>query len=164
MTPRPQPLLFTSASQHSHSQGSGTPKQKVNKSCSQSFPWSACQHSDDDFCCCCWRFAAAQRPTNEMMRYQQRSSRKRERDPDDDERLFFLGMTRRSQLGMSCDCDLVKRLEADIDAARKKLFLSFFLSLHPDLKSFRLFSISLCFVQEVRPTESGHCDFVWFRV
>lgn len=96
MTPRPQPLLFTSASQHSHSQGSGTPKQKVNKSCSQSFPWSACQHSDDDFCCCCcWRFAAAQRPTNEMMRYQQRSSRKRERDPDDDERLFFLGMTRR---------------------------------------------------------------------
>lgn len=70
-----------------------------------------------------------------MMRYQQRSSRKRERDPDDDERLFFLGMTRRSQLGMSCDCDLVKRLEADIDAARKKpfFFLSF-LSLHPDLK------------------------------
>lgn len=66
--------------------------------------------------------AAAQRPTDKMMRYQQRSSRKRERDPDDDERLFFLGMTRRSQLGMSCDCDLVKRLEADIDAARKKLF------------------------------------------
>lgn len=60
-----------------------------------------------------------------MMRYQQRSSRKRERDPDDDERLFFLGMTRRSQLGMSCDCDLVKRLEADIDAARKKPFFSF---------------------------------------
>lgn len=27
---------------------------------------------------------------------------------------------------MSCDCDLVKRLEADIDAARKKLFFSFF--------------------------------------
>lgn len=69
--------------------------------------------------------AAAQRPTDKMMRYQQRSSRKRERDPDDDERLFFLGMTRRSQLGMSCDCDLVKRLEADIDAARKKLFFFF---------------------------------------
>lgn len=72
--------------------------------------------------------AAAQRPTDKMMRCQQRSSRKRERDPDDDdERLFSLGMTRRSQLGMSCDCDLVKRLEADIDAARKKPFF-FFLS------------------------------------
>lgn len=129
MTPRPQPLLFTSASQHSHSQGSGTPKQKVNKSCSQSFPWSACQHSDDDFCCCCWRFSTCSGstapneqddaiPTTEFQK-------ERERDPDDDERLFFLGMTRRSQLGMSCDCDLVKRLEADIDAARKKPFFFF---------------------------------------
>lgn len=52
---------------------------------------------------------------------------------------------------MSCDCDLVKRLEADIDAARKKPFFFFLLSLHPDLKSFRLFSISLCFVKRGTP-------------